>query len=173
MIANKTETSQPKKLGASLWVSLGSGAALLLILACVAFYFFFIRGINGEPANADTIQSITVEFISALRAKDYPAARAMFSDKNRNSVTIETLETLANESSIAAYQGLTVCEFKVFYGQSGKHLTGTGLLRYEGGAISFESTLLQDPDGTWQLYGFFLKPDADTTPWGKCKHEQP
>ena len=173
MIVNKTETSQPKKLGVSLWVSLGSGATLLVILACVAFYFFFIRGVNGEPANADTIQGITNKFVSALQAKNYQAAQAMFSDKNRNSVSIETLETLANESSIATYQGLTVCEFKVFYGQSGKHLIGTGLLRYDGGTISFESTLLQDRDGTWQLYGFYLKPDTDTTPWGKCKHEQP
>lgn len=169
MTANETEISQPEKTRTSLLVKLGDSAALLLILACVAFYLFFIRGVNGEPANADTIQGITVEFVSALQAKDYSAAKSMFSDKNRDSVTIEALETLANESSTVAYQGLTVCEFKVFYGKSGKHLTGTGLLRYEGGVISFESTLLQDPDGTWQLYGFFLKPDADTTPWGKCK----
>jgi hypothetical protein len=173
MTANETETSQPKKSRASLLVSLGGGAALLLILACVAFYYFFIRGINGEPANADTIQSITVEFVSALQDRDFPAAQRMFSDKNRSSVTIETLETLANESSIVAYQGLIVCEFKVFYGKSGKHLTGLGLLRYKGGVITFESTVLQDPDGTWQMYGFFLKPDADTTPRGACKHEQP
>lgn len=173
MTSNETETSQSNKSRVSLLVSLGGGAALLVILACIAFYFFFIRGINGEPANADTIQGITVEFVSALQEKDYPAAQGMFSDKNRNSITIETLETLANESSIVTYQGLTVCEFKVFYGKSGKHLTGTGLLRYGGGVISFESTLLQDPDGTWQLYGFFLKPDADTTPRGRCKHEQP
>jgi hypothetical protein len=173
MTANETETSQPRKSRTTLWVSLGGSAILLLILACVAFYFFFIRGVNGEPANADTIQSITVEFVSPLQAKDYPAAQRMFSDKNRNSITIEMLETLANESAIVTYQGLTVCEFKVFYGKSGKHLTGTGLLRYEGGVISFESTVLQDPDGTWQMYGFFLKPDADTTPWGTCKHEQP
>ncbi|MFL7867791.1 MAG: hypothetical protein AB8I58_03130 [Anaerolineales bacterium] len=172
MTANVTETSGPEKSRASLLVKLGGGAALLLVLACVAFYIFFIRGVNGEPANADTIQSITTEFVSALQAKDYPAAQNMFSDKNRNSVTIETLETLANEPSIAAYQELTVCEFKVFYGKSGKHLTGTGLLRYAGGLIAFESTLLQDTHGTWQLYGFFLKPDADTTPRGKCKSGQ-
>ena len=173
MTANKTETLQLEKSRASLLVKLGGSSALLLILACIAFYFFFIRGINGEPANADTIQRITVEFISALRDKDYPAAESMFSDKNRNSITIEAMETLANESSIVTYQRLTVCEFRVFFGKSGKHLTGMGLLRYEGGVITFESTLLQDPDGTWQMYGFFLKPNVDTTPWGTCKHQQP
>ena len=173
MTANETATSQPKKSQVPLLVGLGGGATLLVILACVAFYFFFIRGINGEPANADTIQRITVEFISALRDKDYPAAESMFSDKNRNSITIEAMETLANESSIVTYQRLTVCEFRVFFGKSGKHLTGMGLLRYEGGVITFESTLLQDPDGTWQMYGFFLKPNVDTTPWGTCKHQQP
>jgi hypothetical protein len=173
MTANETATSQPKKSQVPLLVGLGGSATLLFILACVAFYYFFIRGINGEPANSETIQSITAEFVSALQDKDYPAAQGMFSDKNRNSITIETLETLANERSIVTYQRLTVCEFKTFFGKSGKHLTGTGLLRYEGGVITFESTVLQDPDGTWQMYGFFLKPDEGTTPWGTCKHEQP
>jgi hypothetical protein len=59
----------------------------------------------------------------------------------------------------------------VFFGQAGKHLTGTGLLRYASGVITFESTLLQDPDGTWRMYGFFLKPNEETTPWGACKNE--
>ena len=169
MTANETETSQPEKSRTSLLVKLGGSAALLIILACVAFYVFFIRGVSGEPADADTVQSITAEFVSALQAKDYPAAQGMFSSKNRDSITIETLETLANESSIVAYQRLAVCEFKVFYGKSGKHLTGQGLLDYQGGVIKFESTLLQDPDGIWQMYGFFLKPEAGTKPWGKCK----
>jgi hypothetical protein len=173
MTANETETSQPEKSRTSLLVKLGAGAALLIILACVAFYVFFIRGVSGEPADADTVQSITAEFVSALQNRDYPAAHGMFSDKNRDSIPIETLETLANESSIVAYQRLAVCEFKVFFGKSGKHLTGQGLLDYEGGVIKFESTLLQDPDGTWQMYGFFLKPDVDTTPWGACKNAQP
>lgn len=172
MTADETETSQLKKSPVPLWVSLGSGAIVLLILACVAFYYFFIRGMNGEPANTDTIQRITVEFVSALRDKDYSVVKNMFSGKNRDSVTYEALETLANESSIVTYQQLAVCEFHVFFGQSGKHLTGTGLLQYEGGVIAFESTLLQDPNGTWQMYGFFLKPNEDTTPRGACK-EQP
>jgi len=93
----------------------------------------------------------------------------MFSDKNRNSIRFEVLETLANQSSIVTYQRLTVCEFRVYYGQAGKHLTGMGLLEYDSGIIAFESTLLQSPDGTWQMYGFFLKPDDDTTPRGACK----
>ena len=173
MTINKTANSQLKKSRVLLAVGLGGSAILFFILICVAFYFFFVRGINGEPANTDTIQSITVEFVSALRDKDYSAAQSMFSDKNRNNITIETLEALANESSITTYQQLAVCEFQVFFGQSGKHLTGTGLLQYEGGIITFESTLLQAPDGAWQMYGFFLKPDADTKPWGECKREQP
>jgi hypothetical protein len=170
MTANETATSQPKTSRMSLLVGLGGSAIFLLILVCAAFYFLFIRGINGEPANTDTIQRITVEFVSALRDKDYLVAQNMFSDKNRDSITMEALETLANESSIVAYQRLTVCEFEVFFGQSGKHLVGMGLLRYEGGVTTFESTLLQGPDRTWQMYGFFLKPNEDTTPWGACKY---
>ncbi len=150
-------------------MGLGIVAALLVILACVAFYSYFIRGTSGEPANTEPIQRITVQFISALRDKDHSTAQSMFSDKNRSSITIEVLETLSNESSIVTYQNLAVCDFEVFFGQSGKHLAGMGLIRYEGGLIAFESTLLQDPDGSWQLYGFFLKPDEDTTPWGACK----
>jgi hypothetical protein len=152
-------------------VALGSSAAFLCVLACVAFYFFVIRGVTGEPANTDTIQRITVEFVSALQNKDYAAAQSMFSDKNRSGITIEVLETLANESAILTYERLTVCEFHVFFAQSGKHLTGRGLLRYASGVITFESTLLQDPDGTWRMYGFFLKPNEETTPWGACKYE--
>ena len=169
MTANNTEPSPPKKMRLLPWIGLGIVAALLIILACVAFYSYFIRGTSGEPANTDTVQKITVEFVSALQDKDYLTAQSMFSDKNRSSITIEVLETLANESSIVTYQSLAVCDFKVFFGQAGKHLVGMGLIRYEGGLISFESTLLQDPDGTWQLYGLFLKPDEDTTPWGACK----
>jgi len=169
MTANKIETSPPKKMRLFPLMGLGVIAALLIILACVAFYFYFIRGTSGEPANTDTIQRISVEFVAALQDKDYLTAQSMFSDKNRNSITIEVLETLANESSIVTYQSLAVCDFKVFFGQSRKHLAGMGLMRYEGGLIAFESTLLQDPDGTWQLYRFFLKPDEDTTPWGACK----
>jgi len=173
MTVNGIETSQPKKTRWLLLVGLGVGATLLVVLACVAFYHFFIRGVSGEPANTDTVQRITVDFVSALQDKDFLTAKSMFSDKNRNSITIETLETLANESSIVTYQNLTVCDFEVFFGQSRKHLAGMGLIRYEGGLIVFESTLLQDPDGTWQLYGFYLKPEEDTTPWGACRQKQP
>ena len=169
MTANDTATTPPKKSRWLLLIGLVVGATLLVILACVAFYQIFIRGVSGDPANTDMVQGITVQFVSALQNKDYLTAQNMFSNKNRDSITIETLETLANENSIVTYQNLTVCDFKVFFGQSGKHLAGMGLIRYEGGLIAFESMLLQDPDGTWQLYGFFLKPDENTMPWGACK----
>ncbi|MBI5961840.1 MAG: hypothetical protein HY863_00055 [Chloroflexi bacterium] len=173
MTANETATSQPKKSRVLLWVGLGCSSLFLCLLVCVGVYFFFIRGANGAPANTDTIQRITVAFVSALQDKKYSVAQSMFSDENRDSITIEALEILANESSIVTYQQLTVCEFNVFFGQSGKQLSGTGLLRYEGGLIAFESTLLQNPDGAWQMYGFFLQPNVDPTPWGACKYEQP
>jgi len=173
MIAIETATSQPKTSRTHLLLVLGSTAIFLSIVVCVGVYFFFIRGVKGEPASIATIERITAEFVSELRERDYSTAQNMFSDKNRNSIPIETLEALANEGPIVAYQRLTVCEFQVFFGQSGKHLTGTGLLHNGGDLVKFESTLLQDPDGTWRMYGFFLKPDGDTTPWGACKHEQP
>jgi hypothetical protein len=169
MTANETATSQSKKSRWLLFMSLGVVATLLVILACVAFYHFFIRGTSGEPANRDPVQRITIEFVSALQVQDYQTAKSMFSDRNRNSISIEALETLSNESAIVTYQSLTVCDFKVFFGKLGKHLIGMGLIQYDGGLIAFESTLLQDPDGAWQLYGFFLKPDDDTTPWGACR----
>jgi hypothetical protein len=169
MTANETAISRTKKSRWLLFVGLGAVATILIILVCVAFYHFFIRGTSGEPANRDTVQRITVEFVSALQDQDYLTAKSMFSDQNRDSISIETLEILANESSIATYQSLMVCDFKVFFGKSGKHLIGMGLIQYEGGLIAFESTLLQEPDGTWQLYGFFLKPDDETTPWGACR----
>jgi len=150
-------------------MGLGVFAIILITLACVAFYQYIIRGTSGEPADRDTVQKITVEFVSALQDKDYLMAKGMFSDKNRDSITIETLEILANESSIVTYQSLRVCDFKVFFGQAGKHLVGMGLIQHEGGLIAFESMLLQNPDGTWQMYGFFLKPDDDTKSWAACK----
>ena len=170
MTPNETTTSQPNKKRLLLFVGLGVVVAtIFIILACVAFYQYIILGTSGEPADRDTVQKITVEFVSALQDKDYLTAKGMFSDQNRDSISIETLETLANEVSIVTHQSLRVCDFKVFYGQVGKHLVGMGLIQYEGGLIEFESMLLQDPDGTWQMYGFFLKPDDDTTPWGACK----
>jgi hypothetical protein len=169
MTANETATSPPKKMRWLLLIGLGIVAIIFITLACVAFYHYIIRGTSGEPADKDTVQKITVEFVSALQDKDYLTAKGMFSDKNRESIAIETLEILANESSIVTYQSLTVCDFKVFYGQAGKHLVGVGFIQYEGGLIAFESMLLQNPDGTWQMYGFFLKPDDDTTSWDACK----
>ena len=170
MAANDTTTSPPNKKRLLLFVGLGVVVATILItLACVAFYQYVILGTSGEPADRDTAQKITVEFVSALQDKEYPTAKDMFSDQNRDNITIETLETLANESSIVTYQSLRVCDFKVFYGESGKHLVGMGLIQYESGLIAFESMLLQNTDETWQMFGFFLKPDDDTTPWGACK----
>ena len=173
MTANEKTTSKKQTSRFLPLIGLLGGAILLLTLACIAFYFFFIRGINGEIANTDMIQKITVEFVTALRAKDYLTAQSMFSEKNRNSIKIETLESLASENSIVEYKHLNVCEFKVFFGQSGKHFTGSGLLQYEGGVMKFESTLLQNREGKWEMYGFFLKPNTDTTPWGACKNQDP
>ena len=170
MTANETATSPPNKKRLLFFVGLGVVVAtIFIILACVVFYNYIIRGTSGEPADRDTVQKITVEFVSALQDQNYLTAKGMFSDQNRDSITVETLETLANESSIVTYQSLKVCDFKVFYGESGKHLVGMGLIQYEGGFIAFESMLLQNPEETWQMHGFFLKPDDDTTPWGACE----
>jgi hypothetical protein len=168
MTPNETTTSSPEKLRWRPLIGLGIVALILAILACVAFYHYIIRGASGEPADRDTVQRITVEFVSALQSKDYPTAKDMFSEANRDSISIETLETLASESSIVTYQSLRVCDFKVFFTRSRKHLAGLGLIQYEDGLIAFESTLLQDPDGTWQLYGFFLT-DNDTMSWEACE----
>lgn len=168
MTANETGTAPHKKSQWLLLTRLGVVAIILVTLVCVAFYHFVIRGTSGEPADRDTVQRITVEFVSALQDKDYLTAKSMFSDQNRESISIETLETLANESSIVTYQSLRVCDFKVFFTRSRKHLAGMGLIQYEDGLIAFESTLLQDPDGAWELYGFFLT-DDDTMSWDACK----
>ena len=169
MAANETETSPPNKKRLLLFVGLGVVVATIFtILACVAFYNYVIRGTSGEPADRETVQKITVEFVSALQDKDYLRAKGMFSDQNRDSITVETLETLANESSIVTHQSLKVCDFKVFYGQSGKHLVGMGLIQYEGGFMAFESMLLQNPDEAWQMHGFFLT-DDDKMSWDRCK----
>jgi hypothetical protein len=168
MTPNETATSPPEKLRWRPLIGLGIVAIILAILACLAFYYYVIRGTSGEPADRDTVKRITVEFVSALQDKDYLTAKSMFSDTNRDTISIETLETLANESSIVTYQSLRVCDFKVFFTRSRKHLAGMGLIQYEDGLIAFESTLLQNPDGTWQLYGFFLT-DDDTMSWDACK----
>jgi hypothetical protein len=169
MVANDTTTSPPNKKRLLLFVVLGVVIATIIItLACVVFYNYVIRGTSGEPADRDTVQKITVQFVSALQDKDYLTAKDMFSDQNRDSITVETLETLGNESPIVTYQSLKVCDFKVFYGESGKHLVGMGLIQYEGGFKAFESMLLQNPDETWQMHGFFLT-DDDRMSWDRCK----
>ena len=169
MTANETATPPPNKKRLLLLVGfMVVVATIFIILACVVFYNYIIRGTNGEPADKDTVQKITVEFVSALQDEEYLTAKGMFSDQNRDSITIETLETLANEISIVTYQNLKVCDFKVFYGQLGKHLVGMGLIQYEGGFIEFESMLLQNTDETWQLHGFFLTED-DKMSWDTCK----
>ena len=167
MTANKTETSPPNKMRLLLLIGLGV-AIILITLALVVFYRNIIRGTSGEPADKDTVQKITIEFVSALQNKDYLTAKGMFSDQNRDSIAIETLEIMANEISIVTYQSLKICDFKVFYVQSMKHLVGMGLIQYEGDFIAFESLLLQNPDGAWQLHGFFLT-DDDTMSWETCK----
>lgn len=169
MTANESATSPPNKKRLLLFVGLGVVVAtIFIILACVVFYNYVIRGTSGEPADRDTVQKITVEFVSALQDQDYLTAKGMFSDQNRDSITVETLEILANESPIVTYQSLKVCDFKVFYGESGKHLVGMGLIQYEGGFNAFESMLLQNPDETWHMHGFFLT-DDDRMSWDKCK----
>ena len=167
MTANETETSPLNKKRLLLLIGLG-GAIIFIALALVVFYRNIIRGTSGEPADKNTVQEITVEFVSTLQDKDYLMAKDMFSDQNRDSITIETLEILANEISIVTYQSLKVCDFKVFYVQSMKHLVGMGLIQYEGDFIAFESLLLQNPDGAWQMHGFFLT-DDDTMSWETCK----
>jgi len=173
MTVNETINTQSKKSRLPIYIGIGCGVIFLCILACLAFYFFFIRGVRGEPANVDTIQKVTREFVSVLHDKQYSTAQSMFSDKILSNISLADLETLANLDPIATYQRLSVCEFQVFYVEAGKQVVGIGIIRYKDGLAGFESDLLQDEDGTWKMYGFFLKPDISTTPWGACKYEQP
>ena len=173
MTVNETVSTQSKKSRLPLFIGIGCCVALLCILSCAGFYFFFIRGVGGEPANAGTAQKVTREFVAVLNDKQYSTAQSMFLDEIRSSVSLADLENLANLDPIATYQNLSVCEFQVIYVEAGKQLTGIGLIRYKDGLVGFESSLLQDSDGTWKMYGFFLKSDIDTTPWGACIYEQP
>jgi hypothetical protein len=50
----------------------------------------------------------------------------------------------------------------------GNIVSAKGLLHYNGGDVVFESDLRKDSDSTWRIYGFWLKPEVDPKPFGRC-----
>lgn len=169
MIMNNSDMKPQKSRLLSLFGILGCGTLLFCLVACVSAYFIFVRDANGEPANTDTIQKVTQEFVVALHDSQFDAAQKMFSNNVRPQISTSDLESLAKEKPISTFQNLRVCEFQVNFGSAGKQIIGYGLLHYGDGVIVFESTLLRDTDNVWRIYSFLLQPNISTTPSGACK----
>lgn len=152
----------------SLW-GVGCGILSICLIACMVIYFYVVRGNNGKQANTDTIQNVTQAFVVALYNNQFDSARDMFSEKLRASISMNDIESLAQEKPISDFQTLSVCEFAVNFGPEGRQIVGYGLLRYNNGTVIFESTLIQDTDSVWRIYGFYLRPNMNATPSGLCK----
>ncbi len=173
MTANDIATSQPKKSRVPLFVGLGCIVLIICLVACIGGYLVFVRGVNGEPASADTIERATLKFITALHSNQLTAAHEMFSSKVRDNISMNDVQKLAEELPIQTFDSLRVCEFQVLWGSYGKQLTGYGLLQFSDGEVLFESSVLQDSDGKWQISGFYFRPDLTKTPSNACAIGQP
>ena len=60
------EKNQPKSTHVKPFLASGGGAALLLIIGCVAVWFLVFRGSGGELASASVAERITSEFVQTL-----------------------------------------------------------------------------------------------------------
>jgi hypothetical protein len=164
---------QPKKSPLKWILAGGCGLLVLLLLGCIAVWFFTTRGGGGEPATASLAERITKDFTQALQTQDGEAAYRMFSEKVRPNMSKDKLASLVNTDQtwepVKTYQNLTVCDWGLIMGQDGRHLVAQGLLHYRDGDIVFESNLLQDADTVWRVYTFRLLMDQEPKPFGRCK----
>ena len=165
--------TQPRKSPLKWIFAGGCGVVLLLLLGCIAVWFFTTRGGGGEPATASQAERITKEFVQALQTQDGEAAYRMFSEKVRPNMSKDKLASLVNTDktweAVKTYQDLRVCDWGLIMGQDGRHLVAQGLLHHKDGDMVFESNLLQDKDTVWRVYAFRLLIDKEPTPFGHCK----
>ena len=80
LVSDEAENASAKpKASRVMWIIAGGcGFALIVILICVAVWFFTIRGAVRESANAVTAERATKEFVEALHHGDVESAYDMF-----------------------------------------------------------------------------------------------
>ena len=153
---------------ATLWASEGQEAFDTLVSTIE-----FSNSVNEEPASKETVERVTLEFITALHGSQIAAAHEMLSEKIRDSITINDVKTLAEDHAIKSFESLNVCEIEITSSSLGERLIGYGILRFSDGELIFDSSLLQDSDGKWHIGGFYLEPDLTSTPSKACEITQP
>ncbi|MBU1749717.1 MAG: hypothetical protein KKA73_18695 [Chloroflexi bacterium] len=147
----------------------GCGIVVLLGLICVGAWFCVTGGVGSEPANIPTAERVTREFVEALHNGNVQSAHQMLAEETQAKQSPDQLASLLETDYIKKYQSLEVCEFGLFFTDTGRILAAKGILHYEGGTVFFESNLSQESDGTWRIYGFRLRPDIAPAPWGACQ----
>ena len=166
------KSSKPKRSRIKWFALGGCGLVALVVLSCITLWFVLTRGAGGEPANATTAERVTRALVQALHDGDAESAHAMFVEEFRTEQTPGDLATVFFETEyIKGYESLDVCEFGLLGTQAGGMLVAKGLLHYSSGDVVFESTLRQDADKEWRIYGFHLKSEIVPTPWGACKYD--
>ncbi|MCP4543129.1 MAG: hypothetical protein GY832_38945 [Chloroflexi bacterium] len=171
----ESASTKPKVSRVKWFIAGGCGFALIVILICVAVWFFAMRGAGGEPANAVTAERVTKEFVEALYNGDVESAYDMFDAEIHAQQSLDEFKTLlardANFVTIEEYNNLKVCEFQLLFGNKGRVLVAQGLIHHENGEIFFSSSLREDSDKVWRVLGFHTDSDADTKPWGACQYD--
>jgi hypothetical protein len=160
------------------------GISLFLVIAGIGAYFVFVRStteapantttsVNEESASKETVERVTLEFITALHSNQIAVAHEMLSENIRDSISMNDVKTLAEDHSIKSFESLDVCEIKITSSNFGEQLIGYGIIRFSDGELIFDSSLLQDSDGKWHIGGFYLEPDLTSTPSNVCEITQP
>jgi len=152
----------PKKL-----FILGGGFLLLVSLIGIIVVFLVNRRDNG-PANVDSAEKITKEFVNALHNKDIESAYGMLIEESRARQSLDEftthLETNANYYVFEKYQSLRACGFQ--FGDSGS-ITIMGLLHYDGGDVYFKSLMRQGSDKVLRIIEF--NTISEKPEWGACQ----
>jgi hypothetical protein len=172
-IQTMEKNARPKGSRVKWLLAGGCSTVLLLIVGCIAVWFLMFRGRGGELATASVAERITKEFVQALHDRDLEAAHQTFSEKVRSEITTEDisllLENNENRAVFVTYQNLEVCDWGFFMSDDGRVISAKGLIHYSGGDLVFESDLCKDSDTVWRIYGFWLKPEIEPEPFGRCR----
>jgi hypothetical protein len=132
-------------------------ASVLGALAvCGSGVALFVNLFSGMTDAAD-------QFFVALKAHDYPAARALMAEEFRAGTTDEQLAALVERSALSSYKTAHWSSRSI---QNGRGRLAGSLETEGGGSIPMELSLVKERGG-WRIYAL-RKPaagiDGDTSP---------